>query len=222
MHGDDSPILRLLDIPPLTAGNVSIALLGLPLFALLEQTIVPIDPVGEIVIQWGLAAGVVSIAVVAERQSFTDIGFRRPSWVDLAYALVTALAALLVFAGTDPLVTALGLSVASDTGTMTAGVGLGVAVAGAVTAGIIEEVLFRGYAIERLLEYTGSSVVAGGFAWGLFTAAHAAVWPPGNLLQIAAVAAVFTGVYLRRRTLFPVIGAHVVVWVVSAVGQFYG
>jgi membrane protease YdiL (CAAX protease family) len=103
-----------------------------------------------------------------------------------------------------------------------AGAGLGVALAGAVTTGVVEELLFRGYPIECLLDYTDSALVAGGTTWVVFTVAHAAVWPVGNLLQIAAVAAVLTVVYLRRRTLVPVAGAHALVWILAVLGQFYG
>lgn len=213
---------RIEDIPRVTAGNLGVALLALPLFALLGQTVVEIGPVGELAIQWGIVAVVVGVAVAIEDQSLAEIGFKRPAWIDLGYTLATAIAALLVFAGTDPVVATLGLPVADDAGTMAAGVGLGMALAGAVTTGIVEEILFRGYPIERLLAYTDSSLVAGGLAWGVFTAAHAAVWPVGNLLQIATVAAVFTLVYLRRRSVFPVMGAHVLVWAFAVMGQFYG
>lgn len=92
----------------------------------------------------------------------------------------------------------------------------------AVTTGIVEEVLYRGYAIERLIEYTESSIIAGGVSWGTFTLAHAVVWPVGNLVQVATVSAIFTLVYTRRRSLFPVIGAHVLVWCLAVLGQIYG
>jgi membrane protease YdiL (CAAX protease family) len=219
---DHAWVSRLADMPPVTAGNLVVALLALPLFALLGQTVVEVGPVGELAVQWGLVVAVVGIAVGTEGQSFTELGFRRPTWVDFGYTLATVAAALLVFAGTDPVVAALGLPVAGDAGVMAAGVGVGVALAGAVTTGIVEEILFRGYPIERVLAYTESPLVAGGLTWGAFTVGHAAVWPVGNLLQIAAVAAVFTVVYLRRRTLFPVISAHVLVWVFAVMGQYYG
>ncbi|WP_338041830.1 CPBP family glutamic-type intramembrane protease [Natrialba taiwanensis] len=61
----------------------------------------------------------------------------------------------------------------------------------------------------------------GGITWIAFTVAHALNWPLGSLLQTALVAAVLTVVYLRRRTLVPVAGAHVLVWVFAALGQFY-
>jgi membrane protease YdiL (CAAX protease family) len=213
---------RLTDMSLVTAGNLGLSLLALPLIALLGQTVVEIGPIGELAIQWGLVVAVVSIAVSSEDQSLAEIGFRRPTWLDLGYTLATVVAALVVFAGTDPVVEALGLPVAADAGVMAAGVGVGIALSGAVTTGIVEEILFRGYPIERLVAYTDSPLVAGGLTWGVFTLAHAVVWPIGNLLQVAAVAAVFTVVYLRQRTLFPVIGAHVLVWVFAVMGQYYG
>jgi membrane protease YdiL (CAAX protease family) len=218
-----SSVSNLAEIRPLTIGTVAIALLALPLFAVLEETaILDIGRVGELAIEWGIAAVVVGTAVGIEDRSFTDIGFRRPAWIDIGYLIVTAVAALLVFAGTDPLVSALGLPVSEDSGTMATGVGLTLALAGAVTTGVVEEILFRGYPIERLLDYSDNVALAGGITWAVFTAAHTVVWPVGNLVQIAAVAAVFTVVYLRRRTLYPVIGAHVLVWVFAVLGQFYG
>lgn len=217
-----SPVSRLARIPPSTAANVLLALFALPLLALSNRTgVINVGPVGELAIQWGLAVAVVSIAVGVEDRSAAELGFRRPARIDFGYLLATAAAALLVFAGTDPLVAALGLPVGEDAGRMAADVGLEMALAGAITAGIVEEVLFRGYPIERLLECTDSPLLAGGSVWCVFTAAHAAVWPLGNLFQIAAVAALFTAVYLRRRTLAPVIGAHVLVWTFSVLGQFY-
>lgn len=215
-------LLRLTDIPPVTAGNLALSLLALPLIALLGEKVVEIGPIAELAVQWGLVAAVVGVAASGEDQSFAEIGFRRPTWIDLGYTLATVVAALLVFAGTDPVVEALGLPVAGDAGTMTAGVGVGLALARVATTGIVEEILFRGYPIERLAAHTGSPLAAGGLTWGVFTVAHAAVWPVGNLLQVAAVAAVLTAVYLRRRTLFPVIGAHVLVWALSVMGQYYG
>jgi hypothetical protein len=215
-------IWTLTDIPPITAGNLGIALLALPLFAFLGQTVIEFSPVEELAIQWGIVLTVVGVAVGIEGQSLTEIGFKPPTWVDLGYTLAAVIAALFVFAGTDPVVAALGLPVAEDAGTMATGVGVGVSLAGAVTTGIVEEILFRSYPIERLLAYIDSRLVAGGLTWGAFTLAHAAVWPVGNLLQIAAVAAVLTAVYLRRRTLAPVISSHVFVWAFAVMGQYYG
>lgn len=56
----------LADIPPITAGNLLIAVLALPLAALLGRTVIEISPVGELAIQWGLVGVVVGVAVGIE------------------------------------------------------------------------------------------------------------------------------------------------------------
>lgn len=210
-------------LPLLTVGNIALALLGLPVFVvLLEITNTDVTTITTMGVHWALALIVIGIAVRGENLAVVDLGFRRPALVDLGYILVTAVGIILVYAVTPPLIEALGLPVSENGGLVGASTGIGVAIAYAVTIGVVEEILYRGYPIERLLAYTDSPLVAGGVTWIVFTAAHAMSWPLGSLLQTALVSAVLTIVYLRRRTLVPVIGAHVLVWVFVALGQFYG
>ncbi len=216
---------RSIDLSAVTAGTLAVALFGSPLLAwLADRGTVALDPVGEVAVRWLLVALVLGVAVGVEGRSLAGVGFRRPDRRDAAYLVGTAAAALAVFAATDPLVGALGLRVAGDGGAGGVGAeaGPGLALVGAVTVGVVEEVLFRAYPIESLLDATDSALVAGAAAWGGFTLAHAPAWPLGNLLQIGAVAAVFTLVYLRRRTLVPVVGAHLAVWVLAVLGRGYG
>jgi hypothetical protein len=216
-------VSALARLPPLTVGTIALSLLGLPLFVLaLGAFDASVPPAVSIGVFWALAAVVLGVAVGVEDLSLADVGFRRPGWVDLGYLLGTSVAVLLVYVLTDPLVSTLGLPVADDAGAVSAGAGIGVAIARAVTIGVVEEILYRGYPIERLLEYTDSPLVAGAVTWGVFTLAHVPRWPLGNLVQTALVAGVLTLVYLRRRTLVPVVGAHVLVWVFAALGQVYG
>jgi membrane protease YdiL (CAAX protease family) len=215
-------LVTLTEVPPATAANLTVALLAFPLFALLGQTVIEVGPARELVVQWGTVAVVVGVAVGVEEQPLSGVGFRRPTWTDLGYAVAAALGALAVFAGTDSVVEGVGLPVAEYSGGIADGVGIGLALAGAVTTGVTEEVLFRGYSVERLLAHTDSPLVASGLTWAVFTIAHAVVWPVGDLLQVASVAAVFTAVYLRRRTLVPVMVAHVSVLSLGVMGQYYG
>jgi len=220
VSGSKSAVSRL---PPRTVGNLVLALLGLPLSViLLESTNTDLGTVPTLGIHWMFALAVLGIAIYGEDLSFADLGFRKPTVVDLGYLLITTVGILLVYTVTPPLIEGLGLPVGEGGGLVGTSAGIGVAIAYAVTIGTVEEILFRGYPIERLLAYTDSSLVAGGFTWVVFTAAHAVNWPLGSLLQTAAVAAMLTVVYLRRRTLAPVVGAHVFVWVFAALGQFYG
>lgn len=218
-----SPLLAVTRLPPLTVGNLALALLGLPLFVvLLGVTSLPVQTTTTIGVYWALALIILGIAVTGEKVQLTDLGFRRPAPIDIGYLFVTAVVILLIYAGTRPLIEALGLPVSGGTGAVGGGAGIGVALVHAVTVGIVEEILYRGYPIERLLAYTESPLVAGGLTWLVFTAAHAVNWPVGSLLQTALVAALLTVVYLRRRTLVPVVGAHILVWVFVVLNQFYG
>jgi hypothetical protein len=210
-------------IPPLTLATIVIALLTLPLLVVaIDLFGIVVSPVVTIAIHWALAAIVFGIGRYAEGLSAPELGFRRPSWLDLGIIVPLSVAILLVYALTDPLVDMLGLPVSPDAGLVGGGMGIDLAIALAVTTGVVEEVLYRGYPIERLFAYTDSSLVAGGVTWGVFTLAHAVSWPLGNLLQTAVVAGLLTVMYLWRRTLVPVIGAHVAVWVFAAFGQVYG
>uniref|UniRef100_A0A7D5GW81 CPBP family intramembrane metalloprotease n=2 Tax=Natrinema halophilum TaxID=1699371 RepID=A0A7D5GW81_9EURY len=218
-----SPVSAIARLPPLTLVNMALALLGLPIFIIiLNMTNTDVSPITATVVYWALALIVLGIAVRGEGLSLADLGFRQPALVDLGYILVTSIAILLIYIGTGPLIESVGLPVSEGAGAMGAGAGIGVALARSVTTGIVEEILYRGYPIERLLAYTESPLVAGGVTWVVFTAAHAMNWPIGTLIQTALVAAVLTVVYLRRRTLVPVVGAHVLVWVFATLGQFYG
>ncbi|WP_135854318.1 CPBP family intramembrane glutamic endopeptidase [Halorussus salinus] len=223
MPSTRTSLSKAAEIPPPTALGLVVSLLALPGFAWATTAFdLALSPVVFVAVQWAVALVVVALAVGVENRSLASVGFRRPERTDALAFAGTVVAAMVVFAATDPLVGALGLPIRDDAGTLSAGIGLSVALARAVTTGVVEEILFRGYPVERLLDFTDSPLLAGGTTWGVFTTAHAVVWPLGNLVQISAVAAVFTAVYLRRRTLVPVVGAHVAVWTLSVLGQFYG
>ncbi|WP_135806499.1 CPBP family intramembrane glutamic endopeptidase [Halorussus marinus] len=214
---------KVAQVPPVTLATLGVSLLALPGYAWASTALgLNAPPLVTVAVQWTVAVGVVAVAVGVEGRSLASVGFRRARRGDALALAGAAAAAMLVFAATDPLVTALGLPVRGDSGTLSTGVGLSVALVRAVTTGVVEEVLFRGYPIERLVEYAESPLLAGVVTWGAFTAAHAVAWPLGNLVQISAVAAVFTVVYLRRRSLVPVVGAHVAVWALSVLGRVYG
>jgi membrane protease YdiL (CAAX protease family) len=220
-NSSSDSVAVLTDLPPLTVGNLLPALLGLPLIVvLLGVTNTDLDTIYTMGIHWALAFIVLGIAVRGEGLSWPQLGFRRPSLIDIGYIIVTAVAIILVYSVTPPLIEAIGLPTSESGGLVGGSTGIGVAIAYAVTIGIVEEILYRGYPIERLLSYTDSSLVAGGVTWLIFTAVHAINWPLGSLLQTSLVAAVLTVIYLRRRTLAPVVGAHVLVWVFVALGQY--
>ncbi|MCV2361310.1 CPBP family intramembrane metalloprotease [Paucibacter sp. TC2R-5] len=80
-----------------------------------------------------------------------------------------------------------------------------------LTAGMLEEVLFRGYAIERLASLMGSRGWAALVSLLVFTGVHLGSWAPSHLISVFVVGGLLTLLYLWRRNLLICIVAHTVV-----------
>jgi len=75
---------------------------------------------------------------------------------------------------------------------------------------IAEEILFRGYAIERLRELTGSLSIAGILSCTVFSLEHLGVWGWGHLLIAGSAGVMLTLLYIWRRNLWVNMIAHFV------------
>ena len=83
-------------------------------------------------------------------------------------------------------------------------------VAAVVIAGVVEEILYRGYAIETLKDLTGSYGVAAVVSTVVFGLAHAPGWGWGPAVSATASGALATAVYLWTRDLDALIICHVI------------
>jgi len=82
-------------------------------------------------------------------------------------------------------------------------------------AAVSEELLFRGYPIERLLELTRNRLVAGIVPWAAFTVAHPSFWGWAQLIVAGYGGLVLTVLYLWRRNLWANMLAH---WIADGSG----
>ncbi|AFK19101.1 CPBP family intramembrane metalloprotease [Haloferax mediterranei ATCC 33500] len=156
---------------------------------------------------WLTLGVLVALVLYWERESLASIGVARPTLADIGVGVVGFVVGVMVFMLSQPLLSAVGLYDANS-GQALLSQPLPVVLASAITAGIVEEVLFRGYPIERLLELTGNVWLAAGIPLAVFTAIHIPLWGVGTTLQIGAWSVVVTGVYLWRRTLVAPIVMH--------------
>jgi len=79
----------------------------------------------------------------------------------------------------------------------------------AVTAGVTEELLFRGYAFERLEEWTDSRGVAAGVTTLVFVLLHRGdKWGWRSVLRITQPAVITTALYVRFRDLLALMTVH--------------
>jgi len=158
----------------------------------------------------GLAVFILILVRRYERLPLGSIGLRRPDWTTLATA------ALLFFVGfvlmpffTDPLVKMWGQEGADAGIAELALLPTWFRVVVGATGGVVEETLYRGYAVERLSTLTGRRWLGATLATLIFAAAHIPVWgfgfavvadlPAGILLVLA---------YLWRRDLVANMLAH--------------
>ncbi|WP_226021616.1 CPBP family intramembrane glutamic endopeptidase [Halomicrobium salinisoli] len=167
----------------------------------------------------GVAGVVAAVALRWSGGSPAAVGLRRPTSRDLLWAVGTLVPALAVFALTDPLIEGLGLP--TSDGALLRGQSLAAALVTAVVAGLAEEPLYRGVPIEAFADTGLGPLGAGLTTWALFTVVHAPSYPAGTLLQIALVAGVFTAAYLRRRSIVPLIAAHVLLDVAGVLAAVY-
>jgi membrane protease YdiL (CAAX protease family) len=80
-----------------------------------------------------------------------------------------------------------------------------------LTAGITEEILFRGYPIERLLDMTGNLWLAAAIPLAVFVLAHLGTWSLGHLVGVLFGGLVLTALYLWQRDLIACIIAHTLI-----------
>jgi membrane protease YdiL (CAAX protease family) len=158
---------------------------------------------------WAMLAVVLWVVVRVERQPLASIGLHRPRWSTLAWALVLLVGiSFLIVPAVMRLVHAAGLPGYESGLARLMRLPAWYRVFLAVSAGVVEEVLYRGYAVERLAALTGSHWRGGALAVGVFTLAHVPAWGIGPLPVFFAASAVATAFYLWQRDLVALMIAH--------------
>ena len=84
-----------------------------------------------------------------------------------------------------------------------------------IRAAVVEEIVFRGYLIEKGAQLTGRLALGVMLSVAVFTYAHLAGWGAVHLIPVAAGAVLLAGLYARRRDLPSNMLAH---FIVDAVG----
>jgi membrane protease YdiL (CAAX protease family) len=157
----------------------------------------------------GVAALVLTVTVRVDHLPLSSIGLRRPDWSTLAWAAAILGGVNYVLSpALMSVVTRLGLGGFERGFAAVERFPLWYRVFLGVSAGVVEEILYRGYAIERFASMTGSRVAGAAIATALFAAAHLPSWGAGPALVFAADATVAAAFYLWRHDLVALILAH--------------
>jgi membrane protease YdiL (CAAX protease family) len=162
---------------------------------------------------WLYAATVLAIALFREKRTLASIGLRSFRFSSLWLGLVGAVA--MGAAGVLSAYVVYGVlhqaqHAEAQTAAMVNG-SVAYALCLAVRAGVIEEILIRGLAIEQMTILTGSRWLSALLATGVFVVIHALHFDWIQLVPIAAVSMVLVGLYLWKRDLWANILAHIMV-----------
>jgi membrane protease YdiL (CAAX protease family) len=161
---------------------------------------------------WALLAAVLLIVIAVEDRPLASIGLRPLAWSSLASGF--ALAAVLMW-GVAPL--SLRVMTTLRLGGFEAGLAsfatlpLWLKVVAVLGGGVVEETLFRGFAVERLAEASGSYLLAGALTLAFFALLHLPMWGWGPVLAFSISGAVLTAFYVWRQDLLANIVAHTIV-----------
>ena len=185
---------------------------GLPELGLVKRLFdgTAIGPrVGREIVWVGLGAMMLLWVMLVERLPLASIGLVRPTWRTIAWGLAGAVAlmatAVLSF---SVIVPALGWQQNMKMTASIVEVPLALVITTAIVAGVTEEILYRGYAIERLSFLLGHRWLAGLLAGAAFLLGHAA-WGGAQMIVVAFGTVIFVGLYLWRRDLPCLMIAHI-------------
>jgi membrane protease YdiL (CAAX protease family) len=158
---------------------------------------------------WLVCAAVIGIVVFWEKRPLTSLWLRPYQWQSIAWAGALIAAHLVVlFPATEWIRKSIGLpgyGAGMETA-LTSPVSL--RLVAVITAGVVEEILFRGFAVTRLLELSRSPLLAIGLSSAVFAALHLPVWGPGPTLAFFVGGLATSTFFVWRRDLLTMIIAH--------------
>ncbi|GIL41139.1 CPBP family intramembrane glutamic endopeptidase [Roseiterribacter gracilis] len=152
---------------------------------------------------WLLAAALIAIVVVWEKRPLSSIGLHPPTWRSVrrglgglaVYLAIGIAMAVLLHVLADGVPQFAGVEATLKSLPVWAMVLL------AIRAGVVEELMTRGFALHRLTEWTGYLWIGAVLQLLLFAGLHVPVWGWAKGAIVLVLGAVLTLLYLRHRDL---------------------
>ena len=197
-----------------TICGLLLALGGPPLFALVSERLLDASPrLGvQLVLQLlycTLPLLIIWITLRFERLPLRSIGLKRPGWSSIAWGVLLWGVLLILPTLTSPLMQVLGTEGVDAEVQRLAALPLWFRVILGLTGGVVEEMLYRGYAVERFITLTGRPWMGAAIPAVIFGLAHIPAWGPAFALGAdLPFGLVMTAFYVWRRDLAANIIAH--------------
>lgn len=150
---------------------------------------------------WVLVGSIIALVRYWEDRPLSSIGIRRPTARTVVLGIGGFLVGFVTFVFTTPLVAMLGLETAQSGVSALTDLPAWVLFTAALTGTVVEELLFRGYLLERVGELTGNLWVGALVSGVCFSLIFYPIGGLGMVLQIGVWTVVVTAVYLNTRNL---------------------
>lgn len=199
--------------PTVSTAAVPIALAGIPLVELVaglwfgDESLLALS-IRDIVVKWAFAVAIVTVVVHVEQRSLLSIGVTWPGWGDIGAAVLVFVLGAVSYPFTTPLLSSLGFETTVGGIEQLATYPILFVLSLALTAAVTEELLYRGFPIERIAERTGSAVFGAGVSVFFFIIFHIPYWGVGGALQISVNAVLLSLLYVWRRNVVACIISH--------------
>jgi len=166
----------------------------------------------EQLVLWVLAGLIAAIVVFLEQQPLSSLNLQPFRWSSVAWGVF--LAAVMMYVLIPALTWALrAAGIAGFEGGMAKALEapLGLRIVAVITAGVVEDTLFIGYAFTRLARLSGSRLLAGAVAVAVASVLHLPNWGWGPVLAYFVTGAVAVSFFAWRKDLLANVVAHVTV-----------
>jgi len=160
------------------------------------------------VIFWTCAAAVLLIVVRWERRPLGSIGLRKPTWTSLLFGIAGFGALGIAYGVVSLLQQAVRMAETEQAVSTLLVLPLWLRSLLVLRAGLVEEILYRAYPIERIGWLTGSRLLGAIVSLVVFSLMHVPFWGVAHLPVVVAAAAVLTVLYTWKRDLTANMIAH--------------
>lgn len=178
--------------------------------------IFPIDLFLHEVAMWLLLPLILLWVFRLEKRKLGSIGWKKVSVYMVMAGTGLGVVLFIIFGISTTVIQSLGLELNQEMAKLISSQSVPFLILLAVRAAVVEEVLFRGYAFERVNEITNSRILAGLLPLIVFTLAHIS-WGAGHLVFVFIAGGLFTIIYSATRNLALVIIAHFVTDILAIV-----
>ena len=163
---------------------------------------------------WLLLVLILLWIYLVEKRTIATIGWKTLTVKTAFSGIGLGLVIFILFGLLTTVIRAIGLELSQETAELIASQSIPFLLLMALRAAVIEEVLYRGYAFERLYQLTKSKWLAAFVPVIIFTLMHVS-WGVGHLVFVFIAGAIFMLVYIFKRHLGLIMIAHFITDVIA-------